>query len=90
MNENKKILIEKFLESHFGNLDRDDFIRKKSTFTGLTTKSGKTRLFLFEDKTKQIYINREVVVDTVIKMFNTTLEETNEVIKNWVQLKYNL
>jgi hypothetical protein len=88
MEENKKKNIEKFLKTHFSNLELSESAPKK--FKSLHKKNSKEGIFLYEEKNSQIFVDQKTVIYPILKIFDSEYDETYELIKEWLKKTYEL
>jgi len=88
MDERKKILILKFLEIHFSNLEIKEF--KDGKYKLLYRNNSKNNLYLLERKNNSTYINKELVMKPILNMFSTNYNKTYEIVNEWFLKKYNI
>ena len=82
MEPNKKNLIVKFLNVHYGN--------HNDRYERYFKKGSKKSLILYETKEEFIIVNIKMMLNPILNMFNTDYNETYEIIKEWICKKYNI
>jgi hypothetical protein len=87
MEPNRKNLIVKFLNVHYGNLVKENH---NGRYERYFKKGSKKSLILHETKEEFIIVNTEMMVNPILNMFNTDYNETYEIIKEWICEKYDI
>ena len=87
MEPNKKNLIVKFLNVHYGNLVKENH---NDRYERYFKKGSKKSLILHETKEEFIIVNIKLMLNPILNMFNTDYNETYEIIKEWICKKYNI
>jgi|LakMenE01Jun11ns_1017448.scaffolds.fasta_scaffold8871897_1 hypothetical protein len=88
MDENKKVLVEKFMNMRFGNLVKSD--HKSGQYISLQHPDTNKKIFLYEIKHDIITFNRNYVTEPILKIFKTEYNETFEYVKKWILEKYEI
>ena len=87
MEPNKKNLIVKFLNVHYGNLVKENH---NDRYERYFKKGSKKSLILYETKEEFIIVNIKMMLNPILNMFNTDYTETYDFVKNWLLEKYNI
>jgi hypothetical protein len=88
MTDKEKNLITKFLNLHYGDLS--EIVHLEGQFIALGKKNTSKKIFLYEQKHNTCYVNSNIVIEPIFKMFNTDYQETYDFVKSWLKEKYGL
>lgn len=89
MTDKQKSGVEKFLERHMGDLIKHDY-HKNNSYVILSKTEGGTKYFLYEEKHNLAYVNSKVVIDPILKIFQTDYNETYDFVNEWLKKKYGI
>lgn len=81
-------LVRKFLDFNFSNLELGE--TRKKTHQTLSRNNGKNHIFLISKEQNEVYVNSKIVIDPMLKMFNTDYTETYKLTQDWLLEKYNI
>ena len=81
-------LVRKFLDFNFSNLELGE--TRKKTHQTLSRRKGKIHIFLISKEQNEVYVNSKIVIDPMLKMFNTDYNETYKITQEWLLEKYEL
>jgi len=88
MTDKEKNLISKFLNLHYNDLVEVNHLNGQ--IIALGKKNTKNKVFLYEQKHNTCYVNTNLVIEPIFKMFNTDYQETYDFVKKWLKEKYGL
>jgi hypothetical protein len=88
MTDKEKNLISKFLNLHYGDLV--EVFLLEGQYVALEQKNSSKKILLYEQKRNTCYVNSNIVIEPIFKMFNTDFQETYDFVTDWLKEKYGL